>query len=71
MKTMSALPTSSPDPTSPVAANPANQIQVARIASEQAARKAGGATLSEWDQVGNCSGLDQVKAATPKPAAQR
>lgn len=68
---MNPMTTSSVPLPGPVDANDGDEIQAARTVAEQGAPKPNVETFSEWDQVGNCSCLDQVKAATPKSIPRR
>jgi hypothetical protein len=68
ISTRTSAPTSA---RTPVEAHDADGTRAARPVAAQGDRKTNAEAFSEWDQVGNCSCLDQVKAAGPTTDNQR
>jgi hypothetical protein len=63
--------TSSPTPAEAGDGGGGDGARAARPVAAQGERKTNAEAFSEWDQVGNCSCLDQVQAAGPKTDTQR
>jgi hypothetical protein len=69
--TRAPSPTPTPTPAKAGDGGDGDGTRAARPVAAQGERKTNAEAFSEWDQVGNCSCLDQVQAAGPKTDTQR